>query len=135
MNYKPGVYQVNIRGTAIKADIPLDNFFFLVLVDPCDPPLSVFSPATPSYIYTLTDPNAIDHVITDFVIEPDFCQLTFTYDVTTFTDSQGNQASAVTNNQDGTFSFFYDADDSPLRPVAQTQNVTVVGTTTSIFGA
>jgi hypothetical protein len=134
--YEPGVYKVTIRGTAVKAAINLDNYFWLVLVDPCDPPSRLHSPATPSYIYTLTDAEADDHTFTLFEIEPSFCELDYTYNVKTFiTDSQGNQASAVTDNQDGTFSFFYDADDSPLRPTPQNQNVTITGTTKSRYGA
>ena len=69
----------------------------------------------------------------DFQVVPNVCDLRYVYTETKFTDDDGNPAYAITRS-DKTFSFFYNADLSPVTPVAQTQVVTIKAVGYSLYG-
>jgi len=55
--HPPGQYMIAITGTAVGSN-PLNSdvaFFFLTLVDPCDPPVSITAPTLVNQEYTLTE--------------------------------------------------------------------------------
>ena len=135
----PGVFTFNLVGTVVDATSGVTNeskptTITVTLVDPCDPPNSVVAPTTPAFAdqsYIITDASK-DYTHPDFVVEPLYCPVTYSYVVTDFTDDSSTPASAITR-VDETFTFEYGADLSPVSPTAQTQTVTVTATSTSIY--
>ena len=78
--------------------------------------------------YTLTDTDQ-SYTHPDFSISPDYCPVDYSYENTVFTDDSNMSATAI--SQDGkTSNFFWDTNKSPL---GQTQTVTVIGTSNSIY--
>ena len=61
-----------------------------------------------------------------FTINPDFCEIVYTYNV----QSLDAGDSAITRT-DKTFNIFYNNDNSPISPSAQTQVVTITATSGS----
>lgn len=89
-DYEPGLYTVTLTGTAVKSGLQHSVTFTIRLDDPCDPPQSITSPGIASpYEYILTDQDAADKTHPDFLVEPDFCEVVYTYSITEFTDSNG----------------------------------------------
>jgi len=68
----------------------------------------------------------------NFVADPVFCPLTYTYTETPLTDANGNTDTAISRT-DETFTFTYNKDDAPVNPVAQTQTVTITATSGSLY--
>lgn len=66
----------------------------------------------------------------DFVVDPAYCEIEYSYTMTKFTDDSGEPASAITPTTATTsspqqFTIEYSADESPVKPMAQKQVVTV----------
>jgi len=94
------------------------------LLDPCNPPDSVSAPGLENQVYTISDAFATPYTHSQFTVVPDVCELRYVYSETKFIDNDGLEANAISRT-DETFSFFYDDDLSPVKPVAQTQTVTI----------
>ena len=83
--------------------------------------------------YTITDANADPYTHASFVIEPDYCQLIYTYTTTDLFDADNQPASVLTYDEPSqTFSFYYDKD---LAPVDQPKLVvTLTASSASMYG-
>ena len=131
--YKPGVYEVEITGTAVGSSPLLEKpaTFLLTLEDPCDPPNSVSSVTLGNQVYTLTDASATPYVHPEFTIDPDYCLLEYSYSQTFLADGDTALVLPTPANNDRTFNFSYSKD---LAPLGQTQTVTITATSSSKHG-
>ena len=68
----------------------------------------------------------------EFIVNPAYCQVAYTYAETKFTNDSGIETSAITNT-DADFSIFYAADLSPVLPTPQPQQVTITATSISMY--
>ena len=121
---KPGTYCVTFTATNLvdETNLPAQSDtsqYCFELVDPCNPPDSVTAPTLVDQAYTISDPTATPYTHPAFVISPDYCEIRLNYEETKFTDDGGDLQTAITRVDD-TFSFFYGADLSPVKPTAQT---------------
>ena len=67
----------------------------LVVPDPCDPPTSLTKVDFENQSYTLTDTGR-SYTHPDFSISPNYCPIDYSYEETTFKDSNEQDASAIT---------------------------------------
>ena len=91
---------MTITGTGTKSALTRDATFKITLLDPCDPPSSISPPGISAYTYTLTDQAAVDKTHLAFTVEPVYCEVEYSSEISKFTNSQGGEASAVTDNND-----------------------------------
>ena len=119
---KPGTYCITIKATNAEdlTNVPAESKtsqVCFILEDPCNPPDKITVPPLENQSYTIADPSATPYLHADFQVVPNVCELRYVYTETKFTDDAGNQANAITRS-DKTFNFFYNADLSPIKPVA-----------------
>ena len=130
-NYPPGPYTVTIRGTAINSN-PSNSrttTFTFILVDPCSPPHSVTESPLTNKEYTITDTQqTFRHP--DWTISPNYCPLSYTYNIADITNVPGVKAISVDN--DKTFTIYYATN---LLPLGQSETVTITATSKSIYNA
>ena len=108
---------MTITGTATQSTGPQQRqiTFVLELVDPCDPPDLVQSSVLFDQVYTITDNNATPYTHLAFIVEPEYCNLVYSYTTTDLLDANGQPAEVLTYDASSlTFSFFYDLDLAPL---------------------
>jgi hypothetical protein len=131
----PGVYVVTITGTADESEGPVskDATVEITLLDPCDPPNSVTHRDLVDQSYRLADLSAPTYTHANYDVDPVYCLLTYIYSETKLTDGEGNADVTAISRDDKTFTFFYNKDDAPVSPVAQTQTVTVTATSDSKY--
>ena len=113
--YEPGEYEVTITGTPDKAtDGRTDTVkITIILLDPCASP-TITVPELEDQVYRLTsDAKPYEHPL--FTVEPSICKITLTYDVQDL-----NAGDSAIVRDDRTFTIFYNNDDAPISPVAQT---------------
>ena len=79
----------------------------VVLEDPCDPPVSITVPALDDETYIITDTTEPDYTHPEFVADPSYCKVAYTYDLGSVNNKDGTAVSAITRS-DKTFSWFYD---------------------------
>ena len=130
----PGTFTVQICGTVNLALAGDDNKevckdVTIVVEDPCNPPVSLTSQGLVNQTYVITHATQT-YTHAAFVADPAYCEIEYTYSQTTFTNDNGAQASAIspataTTSTPQQFSIYYDADESPVKPSAQKQVVTV----------
>ena len=104
----------------------------MFFADPCDDP-TVTAVGLTNQEITITQDDYPDYTHPIFTIDPSYCPLTYTYTVSNL--SNGNSAITGTSITDTateidkqSFSFYYDADITPVFPTAQTQTVQVTAT-------
>jgi hypothetical protein len=82
-------------------------------VDPCDPPVSLDSEDLDNQEYTVTAPFG-SYTVPNFVVKKVFCPVTYSYEISKFTDDSGDtNASGIVRN-DMTFKWFWNKDKSPV---------------------
>ena len=96
---------MTVRGTGVNSN-PSQSVtatYTFTLVDPCNPPDSVTA-GTPltNQEYTITDNTQTYTHPENWVITPDYCPLSYTYEIADITDMPGE--SAITRDEK-TFSF------------------------------
>ena len=124
--YEPGTYTVTITGTPDKATDGRteDVEITVILLDPCEAPV-ITVPTLENQVYRLTaEAKPYEHPV--FTVEPEICDVVYTYDVRNL-----NAGDSAIVRSDKTFTIFYNNDDSPISPVAQTQLVTITATSGS----
>ena len=105
---------MTVRGTGVNSN-PSQSVtatYTFTLVDPCNPPDSVTAGvALENQEYTITDTTKTYTHPENWVITPDYCPLSYTYEIADITNMTG--ASAITLDGD-IFSIYYDSDLIPL---------------------
>ena len=91
--------------------------------------MSVTSPGLTNQTYIITQAQKT-YTHPNFVSDPAYCELEYTYSMTRFTDDSSQPASAIspltaTTSSPQQFAIQYSADLSPVKPIAQKQVVTV----------
>ena len=106
----------------------------MTLEDPCDPPNQIIKPVYVNQVYTITDADATPYVIPEFSVDPIFCPIDYSYDISYLVDSNNADISAITQDtvNERKFSFFYDSD---LVILDQSQKVTVTASSNSKYTA
>ena len=97
------------------------------MIDPCDPPTSITGPPLEDQLYILGDTNAPSYTHPDYNIEPSYCNIVYSYDITKLENAVPD--SAITR-VDKTFDFEYLTDRAPL---GQFQDVTVTFSSSTIY--
>ena len=105
----PGNYEVTITGTAVTSGQTDFATFVISMVDPCDPPVSITSPGLTNQVYTITDDNATPYKHPDFVSDPVYCPIDYTY-----LETKLEAGDSAISTLAGTTEFFYDKDLEPL---------------------
>ena len=80
--YTPGKFFIEIEGLAVKSQNGETRtaFIEMTLKDSCNPPVSISNPnGLQNQVYTLTDPDHPEYTPLDFVADPSYCQLEYTY--------------------------------------------------------
>ena len=72
-------------------------------------------------MYIVNDSNLRTYTHEEFVVDPDYCPIQYTYVETPFDDADGNEATTI-SRIDKTYTFTWTKD---LSPVGQTQTATV----------
>lgn len=121
----PGVYVVEIEGTVDGSNglAKQTATIEITLLDPCDPPRSVGSPVLQNQQYTLNDLSRPFYKHPNFIADPSYCKLSYSYEISKILDDEGNEVSAITQQPLDTFTFEYTKDLAPVRPVPQKQVV------------
>ena len=104
----------------------------MTLTDPCDPPAAINVPSLDDQQYSISDPAKTPYTHPEFVADPVYCKVTYSYDLGSITNNGGDTRSAVTRS-DKTFSFFYDEDLAPVTPNPQTQVTQITATSFSEY--
>ena len=105
----PDDYEVTITGKAVTSGQTDVATFVISLVDPCDPPDSIVSPGLTNQVYTITDANASPYMHPEFISDPVYCPIDYTYSETEL--SAGDSAISTLAR---TTEFFYGKDLEPL---------------------
>lgn len=105
----PGTYTVQICGVVADSasQTPVCDDIEVVLQDPCDPPVSITVPTLDDETYIITDTTEPDYTHPEFIADPSYCKVSYTYDLGTVNNKDGIPVSAI-SRADKTFSWFYD---------------------------
>jgi len=141
-NVLPGLYDVVICGEvrdSTLGDIEKKDckVVFVTIKDPCDPPTLVRLPNYENQVLTITDNAKTSYTMPEATIEPDYCPYTAKLEISKLNDG----STAIDSLPEGTytdqtsflFNFYYDKDLKPIRPVPQTQTVTLTVTAMSKY--
>ena len=105
---------MTITGTADRdSDKSAAVTFTITLINPCESPV-ITVPEFENQLYKLTA-DLLPYTHPVFTIVPDFCTITYQYDVTPL--AAGDSAITNPTGDDKTFNFFYNSDDAPINLV------------------